>query len=270
MADTRRALSALVAILNDNTSGDISAQDVRDVLVSVDGENSVQTGTFASIPVTGQKTGDLYVPSDGFCVYRWSGTAWVPWGPTFALREPTLETWAWINQGSASIATTNGGIHLSCTSNGGTHSHSIRKKSAPSTPYKCDFAFLPLLHISQYSLCGLVWRQSSDGKIVTMNVRNDSGQFQFEVVKYNAATGNPTANYVSNSQALHVLHGSPMFWRLEDDGTNRVASVSRDGRNYTPVHTVGRTDFMTADEVGFYVNSYDKLTALTLIGYRES
>lgn len=35
MADTRRTLSALQTILADNTSGDISPQDIRDMLVSV-------------------------------------------------------------------------------------------------------------------------------------------------------------------------------------------------------------------------------------------
>lgn len=37
MADTRRTLAALQTLLADNTSGDISAQDIRDFLVSVYG-----------------------------------------------------------------------------------------------------------------------------------------------------------------------------------------------------------------------------------------
>lgn len=38
MADTRRALATLQNLLADNTTGDISAQDVRDLLLSVYGE----------------------------------------------------------------------------------------------------------------------------------------------------------------------------------------------------------------------------------------
>ena len=35
MADTKRTLAALQTILADNTDGDISPQDIRDLLVSV-------------------------------------------------------------------------------------------------------------------------------------------------------------------------------------------------------------------------------------------
>lgn len=41
MADTRRTLSALQALLANNTAGDISAQDVRDMLVSVCGSTLI-------------------------------------------------------------------------------------------------------------------------------------------------------------------------------------------------------------------------------------
>lgn len=53
MADTQRATSTLLALLPDNTSGDISPQDLRDVVVSIlggygglrcDGTSSVMTG----------------------------------------------------------------------------------------------------------------------------------------------------------------------------------------------------------------------------------
>lgn len=50
MPDTRRTLSALQAIINDNTSGDISAQDVRDFLVSVfpTGDRLLYSATISS------------------------------------------------------------------------------------------------------------------------------------------------------------------------------------------------------------------------------
>lgn len=45
MADTKRTLAALTALLADNTAGDISAQDVRDLLVSVYGSRMVNNIT---------------------------------------------------------------------------------------------------------------------------------------------------------------------------------------------------------------------------------
>lgn len=273
MADTRRALSALQAIINDNTSGDISAQDVRDVLVSVDGENSVQAGSFASIPSSGQKAGDLYVPSDGFSVYRWSGSAWVPWGPMFPLREPTLETWAWINQGSATVATTNGGIHLYSPSNGSAHGFRIRKKAAPSVPYTCTFVLLPMLGDgSEGSSLGVCFRQSSDGKLHT-----------FEFAKVDTSTTNVTifsrkwsdpTSYSADYKSVPMLpinsQCPALFVRLADDNTNRILSYSSDGRNFVAFHSVGRTDFLTANEIGFYVNPYAVECRETLLSYAEA
>lgn len=45
MADTKRTLAALTALLADNTAGDISAQDLRDLLVSVYGSRMVNNVT---------------------------------------------------------------------------------------------------------------------------------------------------------------------------------------------------------------------------------
>lgn len=45
MADTKRTLAALTALLADNTAGDISAQDMRDLLVSVYGSRMVNNIT---------------------------------------------------------------------------------------------------------------------------------------------------------------------------------------------------------------------------------
>ena len=45
MADTKRTLAALTALFADNTAGDISAQDLRDFLISVYGSRRVDNVT---------------------------------------------------------------------------------------------------------------------------------------------------------------------------------------------------------------------------------
>jgi len=80
MADTRRTLAALQALLADNTTGAITAQAVRDVLVSVHPENTVRSGLLAALPTTGRVVGDTYYPTDAPAIYRWNGTAWVAHG----------------------------------------------------------------------------------------------------------------------------------------------------------------------------------------------
>lgn len=52
MADTKKTLSALQTLLADNTTGNISAQDVRDFLVTVYGSWITTSKTYANSPYT--------------------------------------------------------------------------------------------------------------------------------------------------------------------------------------------------------------------------
>lgn len=62
--------------------------------------------------------------------------------------------------------------------------------------------------------------------------------------------------YSGAYKQFNVAANSPWTWiKLEDDNTNRKISVSRDGRNWILIHSVGRTDFLTADAVGFWANA---------------
>lgn len=269
MADTRRETSALQTLLADNTSGDISAQDARDVLVSGSPSFIHPTSAFASPPAT-PVTGDFWLPNNGFCAYRYSGSAWVPWGPKFPFAEPTLQTFAWINQGSATISTTNGGIVLSAP-NATTNSLAIRKKTAPATPYTITAAFLANIDTSAggAGYFGLCFRQSSDGKLHGFHFELISGASwvcALQSYKWTSATAF-SASYLAVNQSPVQ---SSVFWlRIADNGTNRICSVSADGQTWTAFHTVGRTDFLTADEVGFMVNPVTAITNATLLSWAE-
>ena len=107
MPDTRREKSALQTLHADNTAGDISAQDNRDGWETCHPSTVVQTAAMASEPASGMVTGDLFLPSNGFYLERYSGSAWVPWGPIWPMTKPVDGDYAWINQGSATVTTTN-------------------------------------------------------------------------------------------------------------------------------------------------------------------
>lgn len=53
MADTKRTLSAITTLFADNTTGDISAQDMRDFLVSAHGSRTVNAAA-----ITASETAD--------------------------------------------------------------------------------------------------------------------------------------------------------------------------------------------------------------------
>lgn len=229
-----------------------------------------QTDTFANLEA-GQD-GQLLLPSDGFGIYRVpSGVnKYRLWGPAFPLCDPQEQTWAWVNQGTATVTTTNGGVHLhELTAEASAFQWRIRKKSVPSHPYTVTFGFMPELHYSQYSIAGVLWRDNS-GNLVVFGIRNDSSGLNFDLNKFTSPTAF-SASYIGATGAYSLFSGGcPLiFVRLEDNSTNRIVSASRDGQNWIAVHSVSRTDFMTATEVGFGVSAFSQVSGMTLLHYQE-
>jgi hypothetical protein len=184
-------------------------------------------------------------------------------------KAPVDSDFTWINQGGASIAANaNGGIYLLGPANAG-DSLRIRKKAAPATPYTITAALLVNLIAVDFQQCGLIFRQSSDGKLISYNYvsGNTLGDFEFQSVDYTNAT---TFSAV-NTQADYVLSG-PVWLRITDDGTTRTGSWSIDGYNFTPHYSEGRTIFLTADEVGFFVNTSNATSPVsgTLLSWEEN
>ena len=172
----------------------------------------------------------------------------------------------WVNQGSSTIATTNGGIFLSMPSTAGVNAV-IRKKSAPSTPYTITAHVLPLLSPASIPVCGLCFRESSSGKIHMFNLYNIVTGSGYNAglgsSKYTSATAF-SADYTSLNP-FPMPANSGVFLRIEDDGTNRKTHYSTDGRNFRQFTTVGRTDFLTADEVGFCVGTVSGTVAAAMM-----
>jgi hypothetical protein len=109
---------------------------------------------------------------------------------------------------------------------------------------------------------GFGWRQSSDGKLVALGYGRTSTEGCFEGWKMNTATTWSGTTYFSHC----VVNRSDIVWfRAIDNGTNRLVCWSPSGLAWQQIHSVGRTDFMTADQVGFYANA---LSATWLVGIR--
>lgn len=233
------------------------------------GGATINTGADAS-KGTGT-SGDLYLPNDGFVAYRSTGSAQVPWGPLYPFTAPVDGDFAWVNQGTASVTTTNGGIYLAAPAGGGNNNARIRKKAAPSTPYTITVAVLPVMRYVNYQECGLCFRESSSGKLHLFALAVNSGvagNLAFvDVSKWTNAT-TFSAGYTTEQ----MIGGFPLFLRLADDGANRKCSWSRDGVNFTEVHSVGRTDFLTADEVGFFCSPGNITTdlAMTVLSWKAA
>ncbi len=131
----------------------------------------------------------------------------------------------------------------------GTSSYQVRGwyKTAPATPYTIT-AYIESYSYSANVILGcLFFRESATSELVTFGYNLNATTPILTTTNFNSATSlNANAN-LTNSFL------QPKWWRIADNGTNRIVSVSMDGVNWIAIFTVGRTSFLTADQVGFGV-----------------
>ena len=170
---------------------------------------------------------------------------------------PRVADFAWINQETASAIDTVAGVTLVAAKQAETDLR-ILKKAAPSTPYTITAVIRSVQASTNYSSVGLCFRQSSDGKIHSFARAAGGGWYS---TKWSDASSF-SADYAN----LPGAYIDPFTIRIADDGTNRICSLSPDGENFVVVHSVGRTDYLTADEVGVFIhigqNSFDVIAHL--------
>lgn len=230
--------------------------------------NTGGSGNVTSVGVVGSEpgspsSGDLYLPSNGVVVERYSGSVWQPWGPIFPFTPPVDGDFAWINQGAAAVDTTDPKtIYLSKSADGSGANIRVRKKTAPSTPYTVTIFMRAMLIQKKFLSAGLCFRQSSDGKLHMFWVVANDTDFLLTSTKYASPT-----SFTADYQAVAI--GDALNWlRIADDGSNRVCSYSADGQQWHIFHTIGRTDYLTANEIGFAISSENNATPNLAAGMR--
>lgn len=209
-----------------------------------------ERSTFAARPAPGTAS-KLWLPTDGIMAARDNGVSWDAFGPVHPFWDPQLQTFTWVNQGGATIDTSLGGVYLEAPISSSSNWR-IRKKAVPAAPYTLDIAFIVNGITGNYQGAGIVLRDSGTGKLQTFGVEYTSTVTNIAVQKWSSAT-TFSANYV-DVQHNPAEGGGVMFLRMVDDNTNRKSYFSRDGLHFQLMHSVGRTDFLTPDEIGFCAN----------------
>lgn len=231
--------------------------------------DQVQTGANSSRP-SAEKDGILYLPSDGLHLFRDTGAAWGAWGPLWKFTPPVDGDFSWINEGTATKTTGNGYITLSDTDAGGDNFR-LRVKATPSTPFSVTIAFMAVgggggTH--SYS-AGLAVRQSSDGKLIIAGRGYVTSNNHAMCQDFNSPTSFAANNYFITG-AANTMFGFVSWLRYSDNGTNRTWSLSPDGITWVTVFSEGRTTFLTADQIGFFINAFDSNAAITLLHWAEA
>lgn len=164
---------------------------------------------------------------------------------------PVDGDFSWVNQVSATINDETGGLRFTDVANASIDWH-LRVKSAPSTPYTITgaFAYNGPFGVDFHNF-GLVFRQSSDGKLHTFTISHNNTSFDAWTLFSRKYTDTSTFSATYTDDAMEG-GPYPIVWlRIADNATNRICSISRDGVNFIQIHSVLRTDFLTADQVGF-------------------
>lgn len=154
---------------------------------------------------------------------------------------PALSTWTWVNQGIATADELLPGTIYLDTGVGPGANVKMLARATPATPYSIITAFTALITNTGYSGCGVGWRESSSGKLALANLLFN---YQFEYMKW----GSPTA-WSADYVMSRAFTWNPVWVRLSDDGTNRTVDLSSDGVHWMNIHTVGRTDYLTPDQL---------------------
>jgi Repeat of unknown function (DUF5907) len=241
-----RQVSSGTPSLEQVTDADLSTSDITTNNVS-----TTKHGFAPKAPNDATKyldgTGAYSVPAGGG-----GGTVWTDRGPTTPTPPPTTG-WSWDNQaGSTLTEPTSYSSNQIAKAAGAAAGLNVRYRTAPATPYVVTAA----LHLNaranvNYVRAGICFRQSSDGKLAIAELSADEANIYSR--KYNSSTSY-SGDYAS--VAPGTLFGNRTIWlQIEDNGTNRIVRYSWDGINFFTLHTVGRTDFLTADQIGWFVQN---------------
>jgi hypothetical protein len=231
-------------------------------------QDVIQTGLDAA--KTAEKAGNLYIPSNGFGLYRDNGAAFVPFGPLFPFTAPDNSQFTWINQTSGSVSgsvsTTNGGIFLRAPAVGG-ENWRLRAKAVPgSTPYQVTAAFVYYAPNTAFPAAGIWIGDSGTTPKFYAFVRTMGA---IKLYRYTSPTAFSATDLTHDDQ----LQGAVTFLRIANDGTNLVFSVSADGQNFEPVSSISKTAFLTApSQWGICTNAGQATNAanLTLLSWAEA
>ena len=271
-----------------NTKGDILGFTTLPVRVGVGANTQVLTadstqaagvkwaaavaGAATTTTVTGSEpgspaTGDVDYNSDAPFIERYSGAAWQRWGPVFPLSTDVLPTFAWRNQGTATISGAGpGNEEMTCIKTTGYDLH-MREIAYPTAPFNIDVAFITSIPFSPVPTGSGFGIAICDGtKLITYTYPHLPGNTsEFVVLNWTNVTtfgGSTYASFAmtgSGAAICPALGGNNQFiLRFNDDSTNWNYMISGDGgRHFQLLFSHLRNTFLTPTTIGYvgYMNS---------------
>lgn len=170
---------------------------------------------------------------------------------------PPTTGWSWVNQGTAVHTDGTTYQRLSGGAAGAGTMYRGIFRTAPAAPYtltaaiRCTRPFKPILGT------GIALRNSASGALITfVDISFAADPYRrIQYLKLNSPTV-ANSNYISIGGSF----GDYLWFRIKDDGVNRTAYYSSNGYQWLEYYVVGRTDFITPDQLGFVVHCENSST----------
>lgn len=176
---------------------------------------------------------------------------------------PLAGTFTQYNAGgrSTSLSTVNNTLLFSCTNGTTGYDARLGIQAIPGSTWTVIAHFAVVMEPVTNILAGIGCRQSSNGSIEMYEIQIDATTDL--ITKHQAIANNTTTSptytqsSVSNAgNARSEYVGAGGYWmKLQDDGTNRLMSMSQNGADWSQLFSTGRTSFLTCDQWGIEIFS---------------
>lgn len=171
----------------------------------------------------------------------------------------TSADFTWTNQGSSTVNDLAGTMMLRVPATAAI-SLSCLTVPAPSAPWTMVVALQMFAMVDNAGACnpiiGALLRESGTGKIITFGMnRNSTTSQRFGIDRWTNATtyAGATPWVITNP----IFHSDVLWFKINDNNTNLIYSISPDGINWIEVLSESRTVFMAGapNQIGFQANN---------------
>lgn len=189
-----------------------------------------------------------------------------------AIVAPADAGYSWVNQDGATLTATDGVLTLAKAGAGNSNSVTARVKALPAPPYTVTALIDAVILSQDWIEAGLVLRASAGTGLLTFGYRywaTNGGLLL--TADYRTS---PNVDWSNRRQV--ALPSQRLRWlRLADNGTDRIYSLSNNGRDWIEFYRVARTVDLTPDQVGIFVHTRQAAapnyaTALTVYSWAEA
>lgn len=242
-----------------DAGGHYTATDVEAALAEIYADliALIVVASIAS-PISASATGRAQLTTNSPYLLQADGSNLNYFGPIYKLTKPVDASYSWVNQGGATVATTNGGIYLTAPVDAASGANlRIRTKSAPATPYTLTTLFMVDNYPANFLTSLIGFRESATGKLETLEMVYSSGSGGFILINqnYNSATSlNTNRGFIKVADI-----GLPIWMRLVADGTNIAFQWSTSGYGFQTLAQVAKNNWFTTgpNEIFFAAQSFN-------------